>query len=108
MDKENVFLLQTLDGWRVVMADNLDALYFWIGGDGLYTKRNQLNPEMVAEYFGGCSLIKNEYEAMEQARELFSNVTSKNRVLPILDVEMNYITGHETELFPLHLIPEEL
>ena len=121
-----IYILKTLDGYRVVLAQNIDNLYWWETwtccgnpvpckkdgedyclhcGNALpaHERRDELNPLAIAEYFGPCNVVQTEVEAWEEARALYEAILEDD-YCPILEYGVQFVKGMEDEEFPIHLI----
>ena len=91
-----IYILQTLDGYRVVHAQAIENIY---EGEGF-------NLKVVAEYWGRSNLLKNEIEAWEEAQQLYDEIMDDD-YCPIVEYGVQFINGMEHLQFPIHLIPEK-
>jgi len=121
-----IYILKTLDGYRVILAQNIENLYWWetwscCGNpvpavkDGenycihcgntlpAHEKRDEINPLELAEYFGRCNVLKTEKEAWEEAQSLYEAIMEDD-YCPILEFGVQFIKGYEDKEFPTHLV----
>jgi len=91
-----IYILQTIDGFRVVHVQAIENIY---DGDGF-------NLEAVAEYFGRSNILKNEVEAWEEAQILYDEIMNDD-YCPIIEYGVQFINGMEHLQFPTHLIKDE-
>ena len=98
MSSDNgIYILQTLDGYRVVHAQAIENIY---DGDGF-------NLQAIANYFGPCvNVVKNEIEACEQAKILYDEIMDDD-YCPIIEYGVQFIKGMENQNFPSHLVKEK-
>ncbi len=97
-----IYILHSRDGWRVVLAQCIENLYWW-EIDGEMKKLDILNPKILAEYFGRSNRLNSEYEAMEEATQLYEELMDDD-FCPIIEYGISYINGYENEYFPIDLI----
>lgn len=97
MSSDNgVYILHTLDGWRVIHAQAIDNLYWWRVEGALIDQlelRNEINPSSLFSYFKDCEIFKEKYEAWHKAVLLYREIG---------DVEygIQFIEGFENKEFP--------
>lgn len=115
MSSDNgIYLLQTLDGYRVTHAQCIDNLYWWPTGRiseavemieneetgeweehplPEYEERDILNPQEVYNYFKYSSIFETEYEALNYAYAL-------EQEYGYVEYGVSYIEGMEKINFP--------
>lgn len=97
MSSDNgVYVLQSKDGFRVTHAQAIDNLYWWNTDDpntDKWEKRDEINPEMLIEYFGDCKVFKTEGEAVEKAFEMYNEIC-------YVEYGVSFIRGWEDKEFP--------
>ena len=127
-----IYILQTLDGYRVVHAQAIENLYWWYNCcdnpkiiwfeddkgcshqecencktiDPKGEMQQELNPQEIANYFGFCNPVKTEYEVMEHAKQIYDEIMDDD-FCPIIEYGIQYIKGMENQEFPTHLVPEK-
>ena len=83
MSSDNgVYILETKDGFRVVHAQAIDNLYWWnfgkimtkYGMQDKWIKKNEINPEMLIEYFGDCKVFRSREEAEQEAYKIYEEI----------------------------------
>jgi hypothetical protein len=87
-----IYILQSLDGFRVAHAQAIENLWCW---DEFQSQG--LNPKYLSMYFEKAELIKNEEDALKEALRLFKEISSEG--YPI-EYGIVPITGWETKEFP--------
>lgn len=91
-----IYILQTLDGYRVVHAQAIENIY-----DG-----GKFNLQAVADYFGVCpTIVKTEKEAWAQAKIIYDEIMNDD-YCPILEYGVIFLSGMENQKFPSHLVKE--
>ncbi len=76
-----IYILQSLDGYRITHAQSIDNLYWWEVDDEcnknlpIMKKQNELNPEMLLKYFGKCTIYDTEKEVLEEASNIYEEIT---------------------------------
>jgi len=83
-----IYILQSLDGFRVIYASAIDNIY------GI--KRHEFDPEYLKQYFGEAPVLESRDEAWEEARLMYSELTSNGGYL---EYGINIIPGHEDQVF---------
>lgn len=64
-----IYILKTLDGFRVIHAQAIDNLYWWDS-----EMRNEINPKELKRYFGNCKVYDTEKVAQEVAIQMYENI----------------------------------
>lgn len=124
-----IYILQTLDGYRVVHAQAIENIYWWetwtccgnpvpghdvVKGDfclhcghslPTHELREEINPQAIADYFGKSNVLKTEQEAWAEAQQLYDEIMNDD-FCPIVEYGVQFIKGMEYQEFPVHLIPE--
>lgn len=120
-----IYILQSLDGYRIIHAQAIDNLYWWaeccvnpnIIEDGLeqdnffhdickncnakdpeFEKRDELNPKMLLEYFGKCTVYDTQKEVLEEAVNIYEEIMNDD--IGIIEYGISYIRGWEIKNFP--------
>lgn len=88
-----IYILQTLDGFRVKHTQAIDNLYWWEG-----ETRNEINPDTLKECFGLCDVLKTKEEALMKASKMEEEIA--NSSCPILEYGIQMIHGWENKVFP--------
>lgn len=88
-----IYILQSLDGFRVVHAQAIENLWYWEDGGN----REGMNPKYVSKYFGEAKLLADEAEAAKEALRLYKEITSEGYPLEYGIVP---ISGWEDKEFP--------
>lgn len=116
-----IYVLQTKDGFRVIHAQAIDNLCWWenytccnnpisVAIDGQeqcyhcgtylpkHERRDELNPEMLKEYFGESKIFNTQQEAIDESRKMYDEIMNDD--YGILEYGISYIRGWENEFFP--------
>lgn len=122
-----IYILQSLDGYRVTHAQAIENLYWWSGcckepnvqEDALVStddylfhdkclscgtldpedeKRDELNPKMLLEYFGKCTMYDTEKDVLEEATNIFEEITNDD--IGIIEYGISFVKGWEDKFFP--------
>lgn len=91
-----VYILHTLDGWRVIHDQAIDNLYWWrVEGASLDQQelKNEINPSSLYSYFKDCVVYKEKYEAWHEAMLLY-------RKIGYVEYGIQFIEGFEQKEFP--------
>jgi hypothetical protein len=99
-----IYMLKTLDGWRVKHLQCIDNIYWWPTcceesdiietnldpeGDGCYhdicqncetkdvewERREKINPLVILDYFGDAKLLETEEDAFNEADFIYTDIT---------------------------------
>lgn len=93
-----VYILQSLDGFRVIHAQAIENLYWWeIEDCGKMVDR--LNPQELKRYFGKCKVFSTKEEADKEAQKIYDEIM-KDDFCPIVEYGISYIKGWENKFFP--------
>ncbi len=116
-----VYILQTIEGYRIIQSKDIGNLYWWasccptpdikdysLEVDGMFhdkcmacgtldpetEKREEANPNMIIEFFGRCTTYDTEKEVLEEACNMFDE-----KLYDDLGT-VSYIRGWEDKFFP--------
>lgn len=135
MSSDNgIYLLQTLDGFRVIHAQGIDNIFWWptccanpkisevldIEGDMFYherctncetldpewKQRAEINPDIIYEYFKGSLVFSTKENAMEEADRLYLTIC-KDDFCGQIEYGIQFINGLEHLPFPTKREDEE-
>lgn len=126
MSSDNgIYILQSLDGWRVIHAQAIENLYWHhiccdnpdiiyiedLQGcshekclncarvDPIGIQKNELNSQMLKQYFEEAQCFKTEQDALEEAIRLYNEIMN-NEFYPICEYGICFIRGWENKEFP--------
>ena len=113
-----IYILQSTDGYRVIHAQAIENLYWWkqccnkpgsidaeddngfyyhkctnCGSKIEYIRKNELNPEILLEYFGKSKVFKTNTEVFTEATRLYEKTL-------LLEYGISFIRGWEDKDFP--------
>ena len=127
-----IYILQTKDGYRVVHAQAIENINWWFtccnnpkivlfeDNEGCSHQecencktidprgemRQELNPQGIINYFGCCTPVKTEYEAMEHAKQIYDEIMDDD-FCPIIEYGIQYINEMKDQEFPTYLTRED-
>jgi len=120
-----IYILQSLDGYRVTHAQAIENLHWWnnccdnpnVVEDDLKDgcsyhdvcqncktkdpeseERDELNPKWLLQYFGKCTVYHTEKKALEEATNIFEEIMDDN--IGIVEYGISFIRGWEDKFFP--------
>lgn len=122
-----IYILQSLDGYRVIEAGAIENLHWWNScckkpniqedvlvsiDDNLFhdkcincgtldpesEERDELNPKMLLQYFGKCTVYDTEKEVLEEATNIFEEIMDDN--IGIVEYGISFIRGWKDKFFP--------
>ena len=124
MSSDNgIYILQSLDGFRIVHAQAIENLYWWekksacctnpniVSVDGeeqCYNCRSYLPemelrddicPERLKGYFRKSKIFDTEEEALKEAQILYDEIIDDD-FCPIVEYGISFIKGWEDKFFP--------
>ncbi len=89
-----IYILQAKDGYRVTHAQAIDNLNWWPEDSGY---REELNPQVVYDYFHASKVFSTKEEALKEAWRLYDGIEEDG--LPI-EYGVSPIHGMEDKDFP--------
>ena len=122
MSSDNgIYILQSLDGYRVAHTQAIDNINWWkiwtccnnpipVCIDGQekcqhcgkylpdYERRDEINPEALKDYFGKSKIFNTEEEALKEAKRLYEEILDDD--YGIIEYGINFIRGWEDKFFP--------
>lgn len=122
-----IYILQSLDGYRIIEASAIENLHWWyscckipnVQEDALVSttdnlfhdkclncgildpeseERKELNPKELLNYFGKCTVYDTQAEVLEEATNIFEEIT--NNDMGIIEYGISFIRGWEDKIFP--------
>lgn len=66
--------------------------------DPEWEKREEINPDMIMNYFGNCKVFNTEEEAFNEADRIYTEIMNDD--CPIIEYGIQKINGLENEPFP--------
>jgi hypothetical protein len=118
-----IYILQSLDGYRVIHAQAIENLYYWETSTccsnpvpiideyknercrecGSYLpkmeQRDSICPNRLKEYFGECEVFKTEEKALQEAERIYDEIID-DFYCPIIEYGINFIRGWKDKFFP--------
>lgn len=115
-----VYILESIDGFRVTEAQAIDNLWWWWDDPRLYDEEfvkaqeargienpyagsgrayDQLNPKELLKYFGKCKVFKTREEALDEANRIYEEIMSDD-FCPVCEYGIQFIHGWENKDFP--------
>ncbi|HSG32223.1 MAG TPA: hypothetical protein VLB82_11850 [Thermodesulfobacteriota bacterium] len=111
--------------YRVVHAQAIENLYWWpvdcckhpriieedetfpyedycttCGSTAEFEKRDEINPDILKEYFGHSNVLTTEYAAMEEAKQLYDGIMDDD-FCPIVEYGIQVIDQLKDTYFPV-------
>ena len=120
-----IYILQSLDGYRIIHAQAIENLYWWdnccdnpdvvddeLKEDCFYhttckncgskdpesENRHELNPKILKQYFGKSTVYDTEKEVMEEACNIYEEIEKDD--MGILEYGISFIRGWKDKFFP--------
>lgn len=99
-----IYILQSLDGFRVIHAQGIDNLWWWptgeyINGYPKWDRRDIINPAELYNYFNESKIYHNRESAMKEADRIYEEIMGDD-FCPICEYGIQFINGLENEPFP--------
>ena len=121
-----IYILQSLDGYRVIEAGAIENLYWWYNccdtpnviSDKYHGENNLLHdqckncgtlnpeselrddlcPDMLKQYFGKSTVYNTQGEALEEATNIFEEILDDD--FGIVEYGISFVKGWEDKFFP--------
>lgn len=120
-----IYILQSLDGYRIIHAQAIENLHWWdnccdnpdvvddeLKDSSFYhskclncdTKdpemknKSKINPKTLKDYFGKSVKYDTEKEVMEEACNIYEEITNED--MGIVEYGISFIRGWEDKFFP--------
>lgn len=121
-----IYILQTLDGYRIIHTQAIENIYWGYeccdnpnvqpdeldhedmfyhqtckscgAKDPELEKQQEINPEILKEYFGKCIVYNSEEEVLQEAVNIYEEITKDD--IGIVEYGISFIKGWADKFFP--------
>jgi len=95
-----IYILKSKDGYRLIHAQAIENLNWWNTENKDIKKwehRDELNPQMLSDYFDNSKVYKTEEEVLKEAAKLYNEIVEDSFWV---EYGISFIRGWEDKEFP--------